>query len=399
MSDKAGWIGLFLLFFTIIVGLGRTCSRGDSVPIMKSGNTLLTYKEASELSRRIIRERMERLSYLHCQKSHSIEEFHEELGLSMPPRVNTNIVKRCAQFEDLERYTKGMKRYDYWRIKTLPETKIEDPVLLHNEKRLKEGSYKPQLFILEDAENFQFDYETPGGISLFEVSYEREGTCSTVYGLPASRMIDDAELNHRIYCGMEVLEVSEPEVVYRRNFYGNFSEYDYVQTLPWTGRELPALDPEAAWKIIAADDNPSRFPFVWRAEVKVRMKTGTIGYVEWDWVEDGMPDSRDRIDPRWTVSSIKPDRTKWIAPFTICSLTGSRKCVTVHPAAGRIRYPPPTNPSASDSACDSSSASSRRPYPSCVSQPRWTENASVLFRVSDSSRTRPDRSAPVQLPR
>lgn len=89
MSDKAGWIGLFLLFFTIIVGLGRTCSRGDSVPIVKSGNTLLTYKEASEISRRIIRERMERLSYLHCQKSHSIEEFHEELGLSMPPRVNT----------------------------------------------------------------------------------------------------------------------------------------------------------------------------------------------------------------------------------------------------------------------------------------------------------------------
>lgn len=126
---------------------------------------------------------------------------------------------------------------------------------------------------------------------------------------------------------MEVLDVTTPEVVYRRNHYGNFYEYDYDYDVSYYGRVLPPLDPESAWEMIVNDDNPSRYPFVWRAEMKVRLKTGAIAYIDWDYLENYMPGDSSRKDPRWTVSSIKPDLTEWVGPKTVCSLVGNRKCV------------------------------------------------------------------------
>lgn len=329
MQDKAGWIGLLLLGIPLMIGLSgglqRSVPSGPQCQAKKYCD--LSYGEASRLAVKEIRKRGERLSQLNCKTNISVEELREEYGLNMPPRVNHNIIYRCAQLEDLEKYTANKKRSEYF-FGPGKKVKLRDSVIQHNETRLKEGSYKPQLYVLEDAVNF--NYNNLEGFSEIKLFFERTEACAVVYGLPASRNMFTHEAETSLYCGMEVLEVKIPEVVYRRNHYGNFYEYDYVHTLAWEGRELPALDPEGSWKMIVHDENPSRYPFVWRAEMKVKLKTGVIAYVEWDWVEDGMPDSSSRKDPRWSVSSVKPDLTKWVAPFTICSLIGSKTCSTVN---------------------------------------------------------------------
>lgn len=276
----------------------------------------LGYHIASKISRQDIIDRGKYLSEVACRESgFEGNTWREELELAFNDRVNYNTYARCVDVEYL--YKKNIPiSYRLGDDKFL-DVAIKDHKVAMNEVRAKEG--RPLFYIIEDATNIRF-VNTPD-FSVGEFRNRRGGACAFVYrlGMIGRKPFGYDGSKDGFFCNMKVIDATEPKMQYRRNYRGSFYEYDYSSFLLGFGRILPELDEEGSFNLMISDKNPSRFPFVWRSTMTVILKTGVKAELEWDYTDENYDAS---WIPRWSVSSVNPDRTKWIGDYTFCSHDG-----------------------------------------------------------------------------
>lgn len=286
---------------------------------------VITYEEASEEARSIIRASAERLIEISCKTDSDFNTKHraeDYWRLVNHYRINYNTTFRCADHEGLTEYVNRLPR----EIVESDKAKNGEIFLTAVNGHRAKSQTEPQLYILEDSQVFRYNYG-----SKYEGYYvlKRTSACYLIYGWYMTRNHFEPNPDATPLCGMEILEVGKPEVVYRRSIAGNFYEYDYWRMIPGYGRILQPLDQEEAWEMIINDPNPSRFPFVWRSTVKVRYRSGKVGTIDWDWAEERMPGWPGRKEPRWTLSSFEPIGTEWVGLYTLCSTGKNRTCHTL----------------------------------------------------------------------
>lgn len=314
---------ILVSMITWVVLLAWMSSSGDRYINRYTG---MTYEEASSFAKSDIRKRMNRLSEIHCKKN-IMADHRELMKLSLPRRVNHNTVSACIDTPDIERRIKHVKRTRYYRPIIEGD---DDSVLigshysLHNKNRKNEG--KPLLFEFKDTEPFYYDHKAYSFV--YNLYNDRVEACSVIYGSLANKVPVTEYDDYGLYCKMEIIDVTEPKVVYRNNINGNFVEYDYSPAPFYAGQELVDFNPAVAWDMLIHDLYPSRYPFVWRAEVTVKTRADMIVKVDWDWVEDFTPKTSVWIEPRWTVSGMRMLPTRWVGERSICH-EETKACHTV----------------------------------------------------------------------